>query len=224
MGIIYKTTNLRNGKIYIGKDKVNNPSYLGSGVILSQAIAKYGRDSFKKETLEECSDSIINERERYWISTLDSTNKNIGYNIAVGGTGGDTTSQHPEKELIVGKRTHGLKKWHESLSEEEKILRGKNISKSKTGKGNGRKDFRQSEKTKQLIAKNQPPKTDEWRKLHAEASAKRRGIPLTKKCKPVIVNNIEYPSVNHAMESLSIKHRATFYDRIKRGIIKVVYL
>lgn len=224
MGIIYKTTNLRNGKIYIGKDKVNNPSYLGSGAILSQAIAKYGKDSFKKEALEECSDNIINEREQYWIATLNSTNRSIGYNIAPGGTGGDTTSCHPEKEFIIEKRTHGLKKWHESLSEEEKIHRGKNISKSKKGKGNGRKDFRQSEKTKQLIAKNQPPKTDEWKRLHAEAMAKRRGKAFTKKYKPVIVNNIEYPSINHAIESLGIKHRATFYDRVKRGIINVIYL
>lgn len=224
MGIIYKTTNLYNGKIYVGKDKANDPSYLGSGVILSQAIVKYGRESFKKETIEECSDSIIDERERYWIATLNSTNRHIGYNIAFGGTGGDTTSQHPDKELIVEKRTHGLKKWHNSLSEEEKMLRGKNISKSKKGKGNNRKNFQQSEKSKQLIAKNQPPKTDEWKKSHAEASAKRRGVPLTKKYKPVIVNEIEYPSISHAIKSLNIKHRATFYDRVKRGLLKIEYL
>lgn len=224
MGIIYKTTNLRNGKIYIGKDKINNPSYLGSGVMLSQAIIKYGRESFKKETLEECSDNIIDEREQHWIAALNSTDRTIGYNITLGGTGGDTTSRHPEKEIIIEKRTHGLKKWHESLSEEEKQQRGKNISESKKGKGNGRKDFRQSEKTKQLIAKNQPPKTDKWKKLHADAMAKRRGKPFTKKYKPVIVNNIEYPSINHAIESLGIKHRATFYDRAKRGIIEVKYL
>ena len=51
--IIYKTTNLVNGKIYIGKDKNNNPSYLGSGKILKLAIKKYGKENFTKETIEK---------------------------------------------------------------------------------------------------------------------------------------------------------------------------
>jgi hypothetical protein len=49
--IIYKTTNLINGKIYIGKDKHNNDNYIGSGKILKQAIAKYGRNNFVKEVM-----------------------------------------------------------------------------------------------------------------------------------------------------------------------------
>ena len=44
-----------------------------------------------------------------------------------------------------------------------------------------------------------------------------------KKYKPVIVNDVEYPSIKHAIESLGIKHRATFYDKVKRGIIKLDY-
>jgi hypothetical protein len=34
--IIYKTTNLVNGKFYIGKDKYNNKDYIGSGKILKK--------------------------------------------------------------------------------------------------------------------------------------------------------------------------------------------
>lgn len=49
--IIYKTTNLINGKIYIGKDKHNNSKYLGSGRRLIKAIQKYGRDFFLKEII-----------------------------------------------------------------------------------------------------------------------------------------------------------------------------
>jgi 23S rRNA pseudouridine2605 synthase len=62
-----------------------------------------------------------------------------------------------------------------------------------------------------------------WKKAHAEAMAKRAGKPLVKKYKSVIIDNIEYPSIKHAMEVLGIKHRATFYDRINRGILKVIY-
>ena len=49
--VIYKTTNLINGKIYIGQDSKNNPKYLGSGVIFLKAIKKYGKENFVKETL-----------------------------------------------------------------------------------------------------------------------------------------------------------------------------
>ena len=47
--VIYCTTNLINGKKYIGSDTNNNPYYLGSGVSIIKAIKKYGRNNFKKE-------------------------------------------------------------------------------------------------------------------------------------------------------------------------------
>ena len=40
--IIYKTTNLVNGKIYIGQDAKNNPKYLGSGVYLVKTYTSEG--------------------------------------------------------------------------------------------------------------------------------------------------------------------------------------
>ncbi|MFN9113277.1 MAG: hypothetical protein ACK5XN_24675, partial [Bacteroidota bacterium] len=74
--IIYKTTNLINGKVYIGKDKHNNNHYLGSGKVLKQAIEKYGRENFIKEIIEECYDEKIwLEREIYWIQYYSSVNE-----------------------------------------------------------------------------------------------------------------------------------------------------
>lgn len=46
--IIYKTTNLINGKIYIGFDSHNNPEYFGSGKLIKMALKKYGTSNFKK--------------------------------------------------------------------------------------------------------------------------------------------------------------------------------
>lgn len=91
--IIYKTTNLVNGKIYIGKDERNCPSYIGSGLLITRAINKHGKQNFKKEILEFCSNKCeLNEREQYWIKEYNSTDNLIGYNITNGGDGGLTSS------------------------------------------------------------------------------------------------------------------------------------
>lgn len=112
--IIYKTTNLVNGKIYIGKDSLNDPQYFGSGLILNRAIKKYGIQSFRKDILEQCkTPQELDEREQYWIRELNSTDRSIGYNIAKGGTGGDTfTNQSPDRKVeIVTKRKSTRPLW-----------------------------------------------------------------------------------------------------------------
>ena len=96
--IIYKTINKLNGKFYIGQDRYNNPLYLGSGLLLERAFDKYGKENFEKKIIENCKSLIeLNQREIFWIKELNSTNPDIGYNIAIGGTGGDTISHHPRR-------------------------------------------------------------------------------------------------------------------------------
>jgi group I intron endonuclease len=95
--IIYKTTNLINGKIYIGQDTNNDPNYMGSGKIIKEAIKKYGKSRFVKEILEECKTiDQLNEREIYWISLFNSTDNKIGYNILRGGLGSKGFKQSPD--------------------------------------------------------------------------------------------------------------------------------
>jgi group I intron endonuclease len=97
--IIYKTTNLINQKFYIGKDTHNNPNYYGSGKRLKLAIKKYGIENFKKEIIEICDNlELLNERERFWIKESNAINE--GYNISLGGDGGDTISNNPRKNEI----------------------------------------------------------------------------------------------------------------------------
>jgi len=98
--IVYKTTNILNGKIYVGKDESMKPHYIGSGYILKKAIKKYGKDNFKKEVLESCiSREDLEEREKFWIKELDATNHEVGYNIAEGGSGGNTYYGKSEDEM-----------------------------------------------------------------------------------------------------------------------------
>lgn len=96
--IVYKTTNIVNGKIYVGKDVKNNPDYIGSGLILKNATDKYGRKNFIKEVLEVCiAREELNEREKFWIKNLNSTDRNVGYNISPGGYGGNIYINLPDE-------------------------------------------------------------------------------------------------------------------------------
>lgn len=96
---IYVTTNKLNGKKYIGKEKHNNPNYLGSGKRIINAIKKYGKENFIKEILEECTnEKHMDEREKYWIHYYDATNSKNFYNLAEGGEGGNTRAGFTEKQ------------------------------------------------------------------------------------------------------------------------------
>lgn len=94
-GYIYKTTNKINGKIYVGQKRSPvflGEKYLGSGLILNNAIHKYGKHNFKTECIEECdSQEQLNDREIFWIKQLDAQNLDIRYNIGPGGQGGHTS-------------------------------------------------------------------------------------------------------------------------------------
>lgn len=94
MYIVYQTTNLVNGKIYVGIHKQKGKKfdgYLGSGTTLKKAIKKYGENNFVRKILFECETRkdafwlekiIVNE---YFIELEDS------YNLKVGGIGGKLT-------------------------------------------------------------------------------------------------------------------------------------
>jgi len=91
MSIIYKTTNLVNGKIYIGQHYTSaDDGYLGSGHRFLKAVKEYGKENFKREILEHISNkdqNLIDIREIYWIDVLNARNSKVGYNINKGGCG-----------------------------------------------------------------------------------------------------------------------------------------
>lgn len=96
MAYIYKITNTQNGKIYVGKTLESVEKRFKEHCKdskkqrcekrpLYDAMNKYGIESFKVETIEQCSEAVVNEREIYWIEKLDSFHN--GYNATKGGDG-----------------------------------------------------------------------------------------------------------------------------------------
>lgn len=90
-GFVYMTTNLINGKRYIGQRKYygDHEEYLGSGNLIRAAIEKYGKDNFSRVVLAQCKTrQELNEQEKYWIAYYDAVRSCDFYNIAMGGEGG----------------------------------------------------------------------------------------------------------------------------------------
>ena len=101
---IYLTTNLINGKRYIGKHFGElNDSYLGSGNLIQKAIAKYGENNFKKDILYISSSAQENnQKEKEFISAFNAVKDDSFYNISPGGDGGDIFHSLPltkQKEI-----------------------------------------------------------------------------------------------------------------------------
>lgn len=148
--VIYKTTNLVNGKFYVGKDAKNKKSYLGSGNVLRQAIEKYGKENFKKEILEICTTlQQLSDREKYWIKKLNAIK--LGYNLTEGGTGGDTYTNNTNKYTPGfcqgldpwNKGLKGLTPWNKGL----KGIMGANKTSYKAGKDHIMYGAKQKEST-----------------------------------------------------------------------------
>jgi len=117
--VIYKTTNLITGKQYIGKDKNNDPNYIGSGADLKIAIKEYGKHSFKKEIIEHC-DSInhLIERETYWLNYYDVENNPNFYNKTNKPFGNSGLSEETKEKISKAKK--GI-----ALNHGDKISKGR---------------------------------------------------------------------------------------------------
>ena len=86
-GFIYLTTNLLNGKWYIGSCWCKNMDrryYIGSGVALTRAIKKYGRENFKREILFHYYDEDpfgLKEIETSFLKDIDAAGNPESYNL-----------------------------------------------------------------------------------------------------------------------------------------------
>jgi len=105
-------------KKYYGKsiknvEKIKKRHYkksLTSGCYFSTAIKKYGIDNFEWKKIETYHffdknklQNKLNEREIFWIAKDKTNLKKYGYNMTKGGDGGDTISNHPNKQKIIKK-------------------------------------------------------------------------------------------------------------------------
>lgn len=108
--IIYKITNLTNGKMYVGQTVRDIDTRIAEhkrkrNSIVSQAIKKYGKENFMIEVIDEC-DNIddLNRKEIEWIQHYGCVVP-FGYNQCYGGnnTMGYNHKEESKKKMSKSK-------------------------------------------------------------------------------------------------------------------------
>lgn len=129
---LYRTVNQVNQRAYVGVHHgYANDTYLGSGILLKKAIAKYGRENFIRENLDE----FETKEEAFLAESRIVTEKYVNdphtYNVAIGGCGGDLRSGQTHTEEAKNKmRKAALERGKDPAFRKmlSKIHKGKTIS------------------------------------------------------------------------------------------------
>lgn len=169
---VYLTTNLINGKQYVGDHTENRyKNYLGSGKSLKIAIKKYGKENFKKEILE-----YFDSREKSHLAEekyikLYNTMCPNGYNISP--TGGLYKSGSHSEET--------KKKMSESAKNiKNPEIKSKKISESKKG-------IKRSEETIKKMSESNKGK-EPWNKGKTNVYSEETKKKISEKLKGKISN------------------------------------
>lgn len=164
---IYKITS-PTGKVYIGQSTniqqrfqyYNNLRCIQQ-VKLFRSLQKYGPENHNFEIIEECEESRLNLRERYWQEQYDVLNKEKGLNLRytkVNDRSGIMSKEAKERMSI-------------SKTGEKNNMHGKTHSeKTKKKISEKRKGYKHSEETKKLYSEQRSgvPKSEEHKKKQSE--------------------------------------------------------
>lgn len=209
--IIYKVENKQTGKVYIGqtvttleeRKKRHIDHSKNKSTVFYNALRSYGEDGFKWEVIDIAkTKEELNELEKHYINKYKSLNRDYGYNMVEGGTGGyNEYAVKANRKLRKGKKgkewealydkdkltelkrkmretaiKNGYKYGFGSLSKEERIkyARMGAIAKMKTG-------YKHSEETKQKISEAQ--KGISYEERHGKKSAEELKALISQKTK-----------------------------------------
>ena len=212
-GIIYKITCLVNSKIYIGYTtktvderfkqhiKTSKDENYKHASHLYRSMREYGVENFKVEVIDIAeSYEEMCEKERYWISELDTRNPEIGMNIHEGGRGGRTGVG---KQKATKKQIECLSiGWHMPMSDENKKLVSK-IHKNKVVSEETREKLRKaqtgkkaSEETRKKLSelrtgKKLPQRSDESKEKYRQSSKGRVHIHKGSENKNIKIEELE---------------------------------
>lgn len=229
--LIYKITNLINGKVYIGQTVrplnqrlANHKLYPKS--LISNAFKKYGIENFTIETIDTAvNKEELDSKERMWIEHYNSISPN-GYNLTKGGGGTLGYKLSKETRLKISRANKGKPSHTKGkvLSEETK----RKISISRKGKYSGENNPNYG-KTHSLETRRKISEANKGRKLSEVAkraiSEGHKGLVLSEETKAKISASMQSKrrvkncDTNEIFESITAASKK--YSLPKSDIVRV---
>lgn len=162
-GIVYKVTNLIDGKIYVGQTaqtlwrrrRAHENECARSTAYFHRSLKKHGFENFQWEEIESChSKEELHAREIYWIEQFQCMAP-AGYNSAEGGKGGAYLESHKRRisEALTGRVISEATRQKISLLKKGRKQSPETIAKFKERIGEKNHFFgkKHSEETRKLI-------------------------------------------------------------------------
>lgn len=200
MGWIYQITNLITGQVYIGKT-TSTPEMRFSQhcknsktktTYLYRSMQAHGIENFTVVGIEECDDADLNNLESAWIQKKNSVAPN-GFNMTLGGDGGDTSHSPNYQKAIAARNSFG----------------DKNPNYGNTGSKHPKHGIspspevlqRQVEGMKKSWSENVVRKQKLSNKMKGESNPQFGKKP--KNSVPILINGIQYRSLTEAAKALN---------------------
>jgi len=207
--IIYKCTNLCNGKIYIGKtigSLINRRRMhlqfvkRGSATYLHSSIQKYGVDNFKWEVIDYAlSDEILLELEKHYIRKFNCMAPN-GMNLTSGGDGMSGYRQSAETRRKISDAKMGEKNpfWGRRHSIETRKL----LSEHHKGMNVGRHLSNETKRKLSEFHRGRKHSEESKRKMSLSRTGTKRNLETKRKMSLALMGNQRWLGKKHTEESL----------------------
>lgn len=106
--IVYETTDLINGKTYLGVHSTNNlfDGYLGSGTALLRAIKKRGKENFSRRVIANFATREAALEYESMLVTTEWVKNSSNYNLTEGGKGQQKIGSGLKKKMAFGKLSY----------------------------------------------------------------------------------------------------------------------
>lgn len=202
----YKITNLINGKYYYGSTIHDNlKKYGGSNKNIKAAYKKYGKGNFKFEKLKmfETREEAFEFEERF-LRLYNMKNNKMSYNMSNHGKGGDTISQHPNRDKIIKK-----------IGRKGRISNRKGIPMEEEQKEKISKSLKESYKNgrPRMVNKGSKLSSEHKAKISEACKGKRSNEKngMWGKGKPISINGVEYQSISEAARKTGVHVKTITY-------------
>lgn len=208
IGYVYLTTNLVNGKQYVGQHLSDSfdKGYKGSGVYIKRAFNKYGWNNFDCKVICWCSTQTqLNEAEDNYIKLIGTMSPN-GYNLKGGGANGRNSAE-ARKNMSKSRR---------------KYLKSKNGKECCAKISNTLKKYYESEENrkKQSIAAQKYFENEENRKKQSEAHKGQVSWNKGKKASEESRKNMSKAQKNYFKDPQNRKKQSKSHDKQKKRVLQ----